>query len=164
MKALLCLLALVSSPVLAAGDADQCLIYESNVSLQGKLTRQTFAEQPNYESIAKGDARASYFFLSPVRPICVRDGDVKADHDEGNVKIVQLVFVSDKDMFGSLRPYLGKSVSCRGELFHAISGHHHSRVLLKTSECMPVQHGAAVGRVSAASELMPWTPSTSEAG
>lgn len=120
------------------------------MSLQGKLTRQTFAEQPNYESIAKGDAQAAYFFLSPSTPICVHGGrDAAVGQDEFNVKIVQLVFVGAKDMFGPLRPYLKKAVRCDGILFHAISGHHHSRVLLETSECMPVQHGAAVGRVGA---------------
>lgn len=152
MKTLLCLLALVSGTAFAAGSAGQCLSYGGRVSLQGKLTRQTFVEQPNYESIAKGDAQAAYFFLSPSTPICVRGGEnAKVGQDEFNVKIVQLVFVGEKDMSGSLSPYLRKEVHCEGLLFHAISGHHHSRVLLETSECIPVQHGAAVGlgRVSA---------------
>jgi hypothetical protein len=150
MKTLPCLLVLVSGIAFAAGGADQCLSYSSKVSLQGKLTRQTFAEQPNYESIAKGDARAAYFFLSPSTPICVRGrGDAEVDQEEANVKVVQLAFVGEKDMFRSLRPNLGKVVRCKGQLFHAISGHHHSRVLMETSACMPVQHGAAVGRASA---------------
>jgi hypothetical protein len=132
-------LAFVSGTACAAGGADQCLSYGGSVSLQGKLTRQTFAEQPNYESIARGDAQAAYFFLSLSTSICVRgSGDAKVDQDEANVKVVQLVFVGEHDMFGPLKPYLGKAVRCEGHLFHAISGHHHSRVLMKTPACMPV--------------------------
>jgi hypothetical protein len=48
--------------------AAQCLSYSSSIALQGALSRHIFSEQPNYDSIANGDAKAVYFFLSPSKP------------------------------------------------------------------------------------------------
>ncbi len=45
--------------------AGECLTYSGEVTLRGALSEHTFPEQPNYQSIAKGDAAATYFFISP---------------------------------------------------------------------------------------------------
>jgi hypothetical protein len=125
-------LVIVCNPAFAA----KCLSYHGEVTLEGTLSSHTFAEQPNYESIAKGDAAATYYFMVPRAPFCVAEGD-KNDNQpaEPRVKRVQLVFLSREDSYGLLRPYLGKAVECRGNLFHAISGHHHSAVLLSDAKC-----------------------------
>ena len=117
----------------------KCLKYHDEITISGKLTRQTFAEQPNYESIKNGDRQVSYFFISPNVPLCVAAGmDNEEELAENNVKILELAFMGDKDMFGPLRSSIGKFVSCIGDLFHAINGHHHSRILLATSNCTAV--------------------------
>ena len=113
-----------------------CLTYTTEVTLRGKLSRHTFAEQPNYESIANGDHAASYFFVSPSIPFCVAAGTPNNEElAEQGVTQVQLVFNSSGDSYAHLRPYLGKAVECRGILFHAITGHHHSAVLLSEAKC-----------------------------
>ncbi len=121
--------------LMAPGAQAVCLAYGQTIELHGKLSRQTFAEQPNYRSIADGDAQASYFFLSPDSPVCASAG--KADLDEAaevGVRILQLVLHGRQD-FSALRPALGRAVSCRGELLHQFTGHHHSRLLLVVSRC-----------------------------
>ena len=49
-----------------------CLGYDQPVELRGTLRRHTFAEQPNYESLAKGDRPASCFFVTLKPPVCER--------------------------------------------------------------------------------------------
>jgi len=139
MKATAIVLILVAS----TSQADECLGYAGTVRIEGTLSRHTFPEQPGYESIANGDAKATYFFLSPSKPICVAEGS--ADNNEPaepSVRRVQLVFASDtRKPYDLLRPSLGKKVSCSGSIYHAISGHHHSPVLLGDAKCIPVQQG-----------------------
>jgi len=127
---------LTCAVVCGIANANECLRYRNEVSLQGNLIRETFAEQPNYENIANGDAMATYFFLAPAIPLCVETGKTDLeDVGERHVKIVQLVFMGKEDMFGPLRPFIGLEIQCTGKLMHAISGHHHSRILLTTSNC-----------------------------
>ena len=122
--------------VCGVANANECLRYNDDVSLQGRLIRETFAEQPNYENIANGDAKATYFFIAPATPLCVEPGKIDiGDIGESHVKIVQLIFMSKEDLFGPLKPFIGREVHCSGKVIHAISGHHHSRILLTTSNC-----------------------------
>jgi hypothetical protein len=125
----------------ATAHAAPCLSYSGEVTLRGLLTQHTFPEQPNYESIAKGDAKATYFFISPRTHFCVAEGANSEGLEPAveEVERVQLVFLGEKDSYGPLRPYLGKQVVCRGSLFHAISGHHHSPVLLFKAKCDAAQ-------------------------
>lgn len=92
MKALLLALGLAST----AAVADECLTYSANITLQGLLIRETFAEQPNYEGIEEGDAAATYYFVAPHRSLCVSEGDVSnQEFAEPEVNRVQLVFTGD---------------------------------------------------------------------
>lgn len=120
--------------------ATSCLEYSVPVALHGKLSRHSFPEQPNYESVAKGDAEASYFFITPLSPLCVAKGTA-VDGSEPKIeatKFVQLVFENADESYSRLRPYLGKDVVCDGYLFAATTGHHHSPVLLWKVKCNPV--------------------------
>jgi len=120
------------------------LSYSGTAEITGKLSRHTFPEQPGYESIANGDAKATYLFVSPVRPICVAAGR-KDDNEpaENNISMVQLVFSEGNpaNAYNVLRPLLGNNIQCVGNLFHSISSHHHSPVLLGEAECSAVQPG-----------------------
>jgi hypothetical protein len=132
MKQALFTLLAFAGPVLA----DECLTYSGEVTLRGTLSKQTFPEQPNYKSISDGDKSSSYFFVLPTVALCVTAGDrVNNEQAESKVAAVQLVFPVKEDGYGPLRPYLNKQVECRGKLFHAVSGHHHSPVLLGEARC-----------------------------
>ena len=120
----------------ASATASPCLTYEGEVTLRGTLSKRTFPEQPDYESIAKGDAAATYFFVSPRQPFCVSASDPEDFKPaEPRVVSVQLAFAPGEIAYNALRPYLGSDVECRGMLFHAISGHHHTPVLLSQAGC-----------------------------
>lgn len=141
MNLALALMLIGSDPAIGA----QCLTYSGEVRMEGILSRHTFPEQPNYESIARGDAKATYFFVSPREPFCVSEGanDEGLEPAEQRVERVQLVFTDDaKESYRSLRPHLGKPVVCRGSLSHSISGHHHSPVLLWDAKCERAQPSA----------------------
>jgi len=128
--------ALILFAASSASMAGQCLSYRGEVTLRGTLFRRTYPEQPNYKSIAKGDAAATYFFVSPDTPFCVDAGDTKNNEPaEPHVKSVQLAFSGQQDSYGPLRQHLSKRVECHGSLYHAISGHHHSPVLLSNAKC-----------------------------
>jgi hypothetical protein len=130
------LAAIILLTISSSATAGQCLTYQGDVTLRGILSKHTFPEQPNYESIAKGDAAATYFFISPRRPLCVASGDQNNNElAESRVKSVQLVFAPGEIAYKSLRPHLGKKVECKGSLYHAISGHHHTSVLLWHARC-----------------------------
>ena len=120
--------------------SEQCLRYSEHVALRGVLSRHTFAEQPNYESIAQGDAKASYFFVTPAQPYCVAQGKNRGEFEPAEPKIVRVqLFLGARD-YDRLRPYLGAKVVCLGTLEHGFTGHHHSPVLLGGAKCRPANH------------------------
>ncbi|MCK9389113.1 MAG: DUF4431 domain-containing protein [Sulfuritalea sp.] len=134
----------------SAHSAD-CVTYVGETALTGKLTRHTFPEQPNYESIEKGDAAATYFFVSPHQPICVAEGKNSdgLEPAEPAVAEIQLVFLAAKRSYRQLRPYIGKEVTCLGSIYHAHTGHHHSSVLLFDAKCRPTLHSSGPARKAA---------------
>lgn len=147
MKLSTVLLLLVTTSAHAAG----CLTYSNPVTLQGVLSRHTFPEQPNYESIAKGDAKATYFFLLPNKTFCVTEGNNTdgLEPAEPRISQVQLIFPDGTVSYQRLRPYLGKEIVCSGSFFHAITGHHHSPVLLDGAKCRPTHHSTGPVRKAA---------------
>lgn len=108
----------------------KCFKYEPEVvTVSGKLVRKTFAGPPNYESIKKGDAPETGFYLSVKQPICTIASDgSEVNESERDVSLVQLVL--EPKGYEQLRPLLGKSVTIKGSLFSAHTGHHHAPLLL----------------------------------
>ena len=129
MKRLLPLLLLWCSPLVG-----QCLTFEPDtVRLAGVLTVGVFPGRPNYEDTLKGDEPEHPYILSLASKICV-SGDSTSDlnrDDQSGIQNVQLIFLEalPRDL-GSL---LGKRVILMGTLTTAISGHHHTPVLLIVS-------------------------------
>ncbi len=127
---MLCLLILTASAV-QAGQA--CLKYEPEiVTLRGMVKRVVFPGRPNYESIKDGDEPELYWVLFLHEPICIQ-GDEKDYQNSGTekgVKKIQLIIRN----YDGYRHLLGKTVSVSGTLMHAITGHHHTTVLLTVSE------------------------------
>ena len=105
--------------------------------MRGVLSRHTFPEEPNYESTEAGDAKATYFFISPQKAFCVAEGSDKDGLEPAvaSVERVQLVFMGAQESYDRLRPHIGQAVVCRGKLFSANTGHHHSPVLLSDAKC-----------------------------
>jgi hypothetical protein len=101
------------------------------VELRGTIELQTFPGRPGYESIKNGDELERGWYLRLKQSIEVRKSAVDADPNsltEKNVKILQMAM--NYDVTAKQIP-LGKNVCVSGHLFHAISGHHHSRVLIE---------------------------------
>ena len=109
--------------------AQACLSYEPElVTVTGTIRTRTFAEPPNYESDAKGDAREDVWVVRLAKPLCVSaKGDAEA---EKNVTDLQLVFPEGQKQYDQYRSLKGRRVSIKGTLFHAETGHHHTKVLL----------------------------------
>ncbi|HEX5734736.1 MAG TPA: DUF4431 domain-containing protein [Blastocatellia bacterium] len=109
----------------------ECLSYEpATVTLNGKITRKTFAGPPNYESLKEGDTPETYWVLHLTKPICV-NGDENmpgGEEPERNVSNIQLIL--SKEQYARYRGLVGKRVEVSGKLMHAITGHHHTNVLL----------------------------------
>lgn len=114
-----------SPPVLV----QPCLAYDpSVVVVTGKIKRHTFAGPPNYESVAKGDAAETTWLLHLAKPVCVSGGE--AGEEEKRVSDLQLVFSEGEKQYQLYRPLVGRTVTATGTLFHAHTGHHHTKVLL----------------------------------
>jgi hypothetical protein len=87
---------------------------------------------PNYESIKKGDAPETGYYLLAKQFICTIDSPGAEIHEsKKGVRLVQLVL--DEKGYEKLRPLLGKSVKIKGSLFSAHTGHHHAPLLLNFS-------------------------------
>lgn len=99
------------------------------VTLEGTLELQTFPGRPNYESIKGGDEIETQWFMRLGRAIDIETNplDTTGPWDpEKNVKVVQVI-IDDKDW---KKVGKGKRIRATGILTHAITGHHHARVLL----------------------------------
>ncbi len=136
-------LVLMAAASMGASVRGGCYFYEPKVvSLTGTLVRVVFAGPPNYDDVAKGDEPEPYFLLKFSSPICtvVPQGN-DFDTPEHRETEMQLVFVDNaKAFYDQLRPFLNKRVRCTGKLFSAISGHHHTPVLMNVQRCMPVSN------------------------
>lgn len=131
--------ALVTLGVLSAAD---CLSYVPGASIvEGQLVRRIFPGPPNYESPAQGDTEETYYFVALKRPRCVSAGNDSDGLESAvdRVEQVQLIF-SDRAAYDRLGPSLNHQVRCRGSLVGAISGHHHTPVLLEVSDCEPLSN------------------------
>jgi len=107
-----------------------------NVVLEGTLDKQTFAEQPGYESIANGDHEARYWFLKLQTPIDVFPLDPKdpnADDPEKKVRILEMAVLHESDWPTLTKMKKGTHLKLYGSLFHRLTGHHHSRVLIEVN-------------------------------
>lgn len=115
--------------------AGQCITY-TNTEISGTLYRQTFAGPPNYESVAAGDIAETYFLLKLAKPTCVSGGRPENDFEENYAAVSNvLLALTGPSAFESLRPLLGKVITCTGSLFSAHTGHHHTEVLLSEASC-----------------------------
>src|SRR5689334_16494021 len=128
MKTVLLILALMLVAPTARSQ-DNCLNYEPDVmTITGTIKTRVAPGPPNYESVAKGDTPEKIWLLQLTSRICVAAKDDAAA--ENNVTDLQLVFPEGQKQYDEYRSFKGRRVSVTGTLFHAETGHHHTRVLL----------------------------------
>jgi hypothetical protein len=114
---------LLASPATASG---HCFKYaQANVAVIGKVVERTDWGPPNYGEDPAHDSRERHNYVLLEQPLCV-DGDFD-DPAERDVRTMELAWDPDKEPFPAA---VGRRVRLNGFLFHAISGHHHTRVLL----------------------------------
>ena len=107
----------------------ECLTYNERVTVSGKLTRQTFPGRPNFESVARGDEPETYFVLRLDHAACVRANPAD-DQSVFVPSIRDMQLMLNGAQFPQLRPLLGKHVRLSGSLEPAVTGHHHTAVML----------------------------------
>ena len=117
------------SSVYVAAQGD-CLSYEpAEVRLTGTISRKTFPGPPNYKSIRKGDKPETYWVLHLAKPICTT---ADADNDaESGVMDLQLILTGKQ--YALYKKFVRRKmrVTIKGNLSHAITGHHHTPVLMQ---------------------------------
>ncbi len=105
------------------------IYYEpSVVQLTGTLRECVCPGPPEYENIEMGDAPEHVFVLTLDHPVHVRELIPKEDfldEPEDNVTEIQVAASS-----GEAQPILGKHVKISGILFHAITAHHRTEVIM----------------------------------
>lgn len=138
MKILFVILILIVNISLAYG-ANPILHYEpAIVELAGTIEQQTFPGPPNYESIAEGDKIEKGWYLRLFEPVDIvetKNDDPSANSEtERNVKIMHLTWHRSPKLKEAIRSVTKtktkRKVRLKGHLFHRLTGHHHSRVLM----------------------------------
>ena len=121
------LLALLLIPASTAGQ--RRLHYEpEEITLTGRVVYRTFYAPPNYGQTPKTDSRETQAILILDAAIdVVGTAENQLSETERGVKRITLVH----DL--SLRHFVGKRVVVQGTLFHAHTGHHHTKVLMQIS-------------------------------
>ncbi|RYE76356.1 MAG: DUF4431 domain-containing protein [Oxalobacteraceae bacterium] len=97
-----------------------------DIMLVGTVTLETFYGPPGYGESPETDSKERQAILHLAKPLCtLASGDEPAEQDQAKVTLVPM------DNLG-LQDFVGKVVAVRGSLFHAITGHHHTDVLIAT--------------------------------
>lgn len=124
----ICLLALLFITTASEAKRQELRYETANVTLTGRVVYRTFYGPPNYGETPKTDSRETQAILlldSPIDVIGTPNDEI--NETERGVKAITLV--SDR----SLRSFVGKRVTVQGSLFHAHTGHHHTKVLMSVS-------------------------------
>ena len=116
-----------------------CLSYSpAVVTLKGTITAKKFPGLPNFESIEKGDEPEAVWILALTESTCTsgQKVDEHAIEAEANVRELQLT-IGDQQLYERYQPLLGRTVNVSGTLDHAVTGHHHTPVILEVTGIEP---------------------------
>ena len=104
-----------------------CLPYEpETVVLQGNVQRALAYGPPGFGETPDRDAKEIFYSLQLGVPICVLAGNDEDQPAEKSIRQLQIAFINmpfDKTI-------AGRRVRIIGALFHATTGHHHTKVLI----------------------------------
>lgn len=115
---------------------NQTVYYDpQTVVLTGVLKTLQFPGAPNYSDIKNGDTAETGTYIILDKPIDVvvspATNDSNDNSSEKNVSLLQLV-VPEKQFWEQIKE--GLHVRIKGTLFHALTGHHHARVLINLTQ------------------------------
>jgi hypothetical protein len=131
MKRMLLAILMVGQPLSGGLVAEEsCLRYEPAVAqLRGHVCLRTFPGPPNYESIKTGDRPERQVLLKLDEPVCILadSNDRTTSQDEHDQQLITVV----PPVGMKLARYVGAHVRVEGTLFHAITAHHHTPVLVQ---------------------------------
>ena len=120
---------LAARSLTAQSQRPACFRYgPDTVRITGTLNRHMYYGAPGYGEDPKGDEKEIGFYLDLSTPACTGAGSDPINVAHTNIRRIQLVL--DQRGYDALRPFLRKKVTLRGTLFGAITGHHHTPVLL----------------------------------
>ena len=109
-----------------------CFRYGDLVTLSGIVAEALYPEEPDYESVKGGDAPAWRFVLLLYEPICTVANDMG-----GAVPAINALQVNcDAAGYATIRKNLGEGQSISGTLEPALTGHHHTAVMLTCKALM----------------------------
>ena len=120
--------------------AAQCLEYEpAPVKLRGRISRQVFPGPPEFASVKEGDTPEVAWILQLAKAVCVNANAADELNNQKETGVTRVHLALDQADYSRYRALLHKAVVVQGTLFHAITMHHRTAVLLR------------VGSISAAS-------------
>lgn len=115
----------------ASAQRQPCLNYETEVvQLIGTITKKTFPGPPNYRSIRSGDKPETYWVLQLPDTVCTQ---ATGDNDAEDA-VTQLQLILTGKQYALYKKFVGRRVKVTGKLSHAMTGHHHTPVLMEVTE------------------------------
>lgn len=97
-------------------------------TLVGTVAVETFYGPPGYGESPETDSKERQAILHLAKPLCtLASGDDPAEQDQVKVTLAPMGKLN-------LRQFVGKMVTVRGSLFHAVTGHHHTKVLVRLTK------------------------------
>jgi Domain of unknown function (DUF4431) len=126
----ICILALACVTTSTADAKRKQLHYwTEKVTLRGKLVFRTFYGPPGYGENPKTDSKETQSIVLLDRPFdVIGDKQDPFDATERGIRRVTLVF--SNPIPHPARYYLKRRVKVEGTLFHAFTGHHHTKILV----------------------------------
>ena len=124
---------------LASAASAQCLKYPPDLAtLTGVAELKISFGPPGYGEDPAHDSKEPQVLVKLDAPICIQRGTDKdgLEEPEANQRLVTLVSMSGSI---KLRAFVGKRIRVRGTFFHAITGHHHTPLLLDVAKPSDVE-------------------------
>lgn len=100
------------------------------MTLGGALIRKTFPGPPNYQSVKKGDAPETSWFLDLTEEVCIDEDKAEPDLNPKQSGIHEIQLVLRPEQYQQHKRIMGKKVAATGTLFGEHTAHHHTPVLL----------------------------------
>ena len=105
-----------------------CFNYEPNlVELNGTLSVQTAAPDPD-----SAMTKETYWAIQTNSPFCV----LPTDDDQVNapeIHVTEAQLLLKQEQYAAYKHFVGRKVKVVGSLFHSITAHHHTKVLINVS-------------------------------
>jgi len=123
----------LSFAIVSAAAQAKCFDYEpAKVVVTGVIFERVDPGPPGYGEDPKHDTKEPHLYLKLDSPICTSSvpGDDLNTAESGVTEMEMVYFVESEFR----KEWLGEHVSVTGTLFHGVSGHHWTSVLITPSE------------------------------